>query len=331
MNLEGFQILIADDQPDVAQTLCEPLRSNGAVITFVIDGEAALSKIHGGGYDLLLLDIKMPPGEAGGIWLLEQLSKSGTLIPVIVLSGEGGLSDTKRAMRLGGGAVDWVDKDMAAVELEQRCSEALTKGYIAAAQANAKVVANQQHCAIGELLASGRENSHLEYKSTLRTDAGTGTVNKALETVCIKTVAAFANSGQGGTLLIGVTDGGSIHGLASDYDSLRKPGRDNRDVFELHLNQLLINSVGAAATTTVSVRIEPVDDKDVCRVHVPPSNLPVYARLKFEKAGQMRAKTAFYIRVGNSTREITEGEWRKYVASRWGQGMAAEGIEIANS
>ena len=44
-------------------------------------------------------------------------------------------------------------------------------------------------------------------------------VNKKLEEVILKTVAAFANS-QGGTLLIGVDDEGTILGLEQDYLSL---------------------------------------------------------------------------------------------------------------
>lgn len=99
--------------------------------------------------------------------------------------------------------------------------------YATLAQAAAKV-AYQEHCRIGELLATG-EGAHLDYKSTLRTGADTGEVIKVLETMVIKTVAAFANSRQGGTLLIGVADEGSVHGLESDYASLRKPGKDDRD------------------------------------------------------------------------------------------------------
>ena len=53
-----------------------------------------------------------------------------------------------------------------------------------------------------ELIAEG-ESDELEFKSTLRWDIHEGVINKKLEEVAIKTVAAFANS-QGGTLLIGI-------------------------------------------------------------------------------------------------------------------------------
>jgi type I restriction enzyme R subunit len=193
----------------------------------------------------------------------------------------------------------------------------VVKVYAALAQAQARV-AYQQHCPIGELLEAG-EGAHLEYKSTLRTGADTGEVYKPLQTACLKTLAAFANSRDGGTLLIGVADDGAIHGLASDYASLRKPGKDDRDVFLLHLNQLLINAIDETAASSVASQIHTINGDDICRVHVPPSSFPVDATVVVDKAGQLQKKTAFYVRIGNGTREITSPDERqKYIASRWG-------------
>ncbi|MGI8530711.1 MAG: type I restriction-modification system subunit M N-terminal domain-containing protein, partial [Geodermatophilaceae bacterium] len=122
-----------------------------------------------------------------------------------------------------------------------------------------------------------------EYKSTLRTGAESGEVIKALETACLKTIAAFANSRDGGTLLIGVADDGSVHGLASDYASLHQPGKDDRDRFQLHLGQLLINAVGETVASSVSVQVHTLDGADLCRVHVPPSRFPVEATVAVDK------------------------------------------------
>ncbi len=200
----------------------------------------------------------------------------------------------------------------------------VVKVYATLAQARARV-AYQEHCPVGELLAGGGENAHLEYKSTLRTGAESGEVIKALETACVKTVAAFANSRDGGTLLIGVADDGSVHGLASDYVSLRKPGKDDRDRFLLHLNQLLVNALGAAAAATVTTQLHTVDGLDPCRVHGPASGFPVDADVKVDKGGQLVKKTAFYVRIGNGTREIADAaERQKYVAGRWGTGSVPD-------
>ncbi len=200
----------------------------------------------------------------------------------------------------------------------------VVKVYATLAQAQAKV-AYQEHCPIVDLLAVG-EGAHLEYKSTLRTGADTGEVMKLLETAVIKTVAAFANSRHGGTLLIGIADDGSVHGLDSDYASLRKAGKDDRDLFQLHLSQTLINAVGETAASAVSAQLHTIDGRDVCRVHTPPSIFPVEATVTVAKIGQQIKKSAFYIRIGNGTREITEpGEKQKYLATRW-QGGPSSGV-----
>jgi hypothetical protein len=65
-----------------------------------------------------------------------------------------------------------------------------------------------------------------------------------------------------------------VFGLANDYASLRKPGRDDRDLFQLHLGGIIAASMGAAAAANVSSSIHTVDGADVCRVHVHPSGPP---------------------------------------------------------
>lgn len=189
--------------------------------------------------------------------------------------------------------------------------------YLPMIQNKAKV-ARQENCPIGELLGADKESGTLEYKATLRTHDSDGAIFKPLETASLKTVAAFLNSREGGTLLIGVSDDGSMHGLSSDYDSLRKPNRGDRDVFEQHLASIISTSMGEAAATSVSVQIHNVDDQDLCRVHVRPSGFPVEAKVTVvDKQGQQSKKTAFYVRVANSTRELNDEQKAKYVPQRW--------------
>ena len=68
-----------------------------------------------------------------------------------------------------------------------------------------------------------------EYKATLRTHADSGEQFKPLETASLKTIAAFLNSRTGGTLLIGVADDGTVHGLEADYATRSKKDQDARD------------------------------------------------------------------------------------------------------
>jgi type I restriction enzyme R subunit len=179
------------------------------------------------------------------------------------------------------------------------------------------IATRQEYCPIGELLGPDAESAHLEYKASLRTLAD-GTVARGRETKVLRTMAGFANGRDGGTLLIGVDDSGAPCGLAGDYASMHKPGKSNRDLFQLHLMSIVSQSMGAAMAANVSsVQFHMIDSHDICRVHVRPSAVPVDARVTVEKSGQQVKKTAFYVRTGNSTRELNPTEKAKYVLSRW--------------
>jgi len=161
-----------------------------------------------------------------------------------------------------------------------------------------------------DLITEG-ESDELEFKSTLRWDLKEGTVNKKLEEVIMKTVAAFANS-HGGTLLIGVDDEGKVLGLEADYHSL---GGADRDKFELHLRNLLNQQFGTGfVTSKVSITFHEVEEKEVCQVDTKQAKEPVIVSVK-DKNGQATEK--FYARSGNSSQEIPLGEMSAYVKERF--------------
>jgi type I restriction enzyme R subunit len=180
-------------------------------------------------------------------------------------------------------------------------------------------VAYQQSCPIGELLER-EEDRYLEFKSTLRWDLEKGEKSRLVEGAVIKTVAGLLNSEFGGTLVIGVADDHSIVGLEHDYATLRKAGRDDGDMFVLHLDQVVENAVGLAAATKVTATIHHVDGHDVCRVHVEPSGHPVDAEVTLPDAqGQLLKRRVFYVRRSNGTKAIADEEERdRYIAERWG-------------
>lgn len=160
-------------------------------------------------------------------------------------------------------------------------------------------------------LVSEGESAELEFKSTLRWDLNEGTVNKKLEEVFLKTVAAFANS-QGGTLLIGVDDEGTLLGLEHDYLSL---DNGNRDKFELHCRNLLNQQCGAGVVTSkVQIAFHEVEGIEVCQVDIAPAVEPLILKTK-DKNGQSVEK--FYARSGNSSQEIPLSELNAYVKERF--------------
>ena len=176
-----------------------------------------------------------------------------------------------------------------------------------------KITATEETVApvsLEDLIAEG-ESDELEFKSTLRWDVKEGMINKKLEEVIMKTVAAFANS-QGGTLLIGVGDDGEVIGLEPDYHSL---GGVDRDKFELHLRNLLNQQFGTGfVTSKVVVKFHEVEEKEVCQIETAAAKEPVIMKVK-DKNGQLTEK--FYARSGNSSQEIPLSEMNAYIKERF--------------
>jgi hypothetical protein len=176
-----------------------------------------------------------------------------------------------------------------------------------------KITATEETVApvsLEDMISEG-ESDELEFKSTLRWDLQEGVVNKKLEEVIMKTVAAFANS-HGGTLLLGVADDGEILGLEFDYHSL---GGVDRDKFELHLRNLLNQQFGTGfVTSKVVIKFHEVGDKEVCQIETSPAKEPVIVTVK-DKNGQSGEK--FYARSGNSSQEIPLSEMNTYIKDRF--------------
>jgi very-short-patch-repair endonuclease len=159
--------------------------------------------------------------------------------------------------------------------------------------------------ALERLIAEG-EHERLEFKQTLRWDVRQGAVNKKLEDVVVKTIAAFANH-RGGTLLVGVTDGGEVTGLEPDLASLG----GSRDKFELHLTNLLNARFSQAFKAgRVQVSFPRKDEKLLCRIDVQRSRSPVYVALP-DQSGALTERLV--VRSGNASHEIPPSQIAAFV------------------
>ena len=156
------------------------------------------------------------------------------------------------AKEFQGGVLDQlgVAEDMALAYIDSPAMQTeILAAYLPFIQGKAKV-AHQEHCDIVDLLGPDTESTHLEYKASLRTHQDTGEPFKPLETASLKTIAAFLNSREGGTLLIGVGDDGAIHGLDADYACRSKADQDPRDWFQQHLANIISTAMGDAPPPT---------------------------------------------------------------------------------
>jgi predicted HTH transcriptional regulator len=157
-----------------------------------------------------------------------------------------------------------------------------------------------------ELINKG-ESSRVEFKSSLRWDVRQGKVNKQLELIIAKTIAGFMNT-EGGKLLMGVDDGGTILGLQQDFDTLKKPDSDG---FEQYLMQLIAQKLGTHLCTLVNVAFFGFGQKQVCCIEILPAQMPVYVNLE--------GRSRFYIRTGNATRELDLPEALVYIGKEKAQ------------
>jgi Predicted transcriptional regulator containing an HTH domain and an uncharacterized domain shared with the mammalian protein Schlafen len=144
------------------------------------------------------------------------------------------------------------------------------------------------------------ENDKTEFKSTLRTNLQTGDKDKRMEKAVLKTIVAFLNT-DGGTLLIGVSDDGSISGI--DENSF-----ENRDKMNLHMTNLISGQIGNEFLPFINFRIADFDTGAVMRVVCEPTRNPV-----FLKDGNVET---FYVRSGPSSVELSGMDLISYVNNR---------------
>jgi hypothetical protein len=158
--------------------------------------------------------------------------------------------------------------------------------------------------AVQELILAG-ESDTVEFKSTLRYDLRSKEVNKKLEYVIGKTIAAFMNS-EGGNLFIGVDDNQNMLGLADDISTLSKP---NIDGFELHLVELIKKYIGAGLISHIKISFPAIEDTQICRIKVSKSGKPVFT--------QYEGKEDFFVRSGCSSQPLGREDQSAYEKSHW--------------
>ncbi|MDB4278563.1 putative DNA binding domain-containing protein [Deltaproteobacteria bacterium] len=156
-------------------------------------------------------------------------------------------------------------------------------------------------------LAKLSESSTLEFKSSLRWNLREQKKDPTIVThAVLKTIAAFLNT-EGGDLLIGVADDGSIIGIEVDKF-------DNADKFSLHLSQQIENALGPVAMSHVNPRVEIVDGKHVCVVSCDRSSVPILLRWK---GTETHPEGDFFYRRGPGTAALKPENANEFVAARF--------------
>ncbi|MFN3872360.1 MAG: response regulator transcription factor [Ignavibacterium sp.] len=101
-----MQILIAEDEQQIAESLKKNFRDEGYNAMIACDGEMALKLMDEIEFDLLLLDWRMP--KLSGLDVCKALREKGSQVPIILLTALGDLSNKVEAFNAG--ADDYITK-----------------------------------------------------------------------------------------------------------------------------------------------------------------------------------------------------------------------------
>jgi len=108
------RILVVDDEEIVIQSCLRVLSGGGFQVDAVRDGLEALRAVDENGYDVLILDIKMP--KMNGMEVLQRVKEAHPDIDLIMITGLHEIETAVQAMKLG--AFDYLPKPFEPEELE---------------------------------------------------------------------------------------------------------------------------------------------------------------------------------------------------------------------
>ncbi|MFN8178479.1 MAG: response regulator [bacterium] len=123
-------ILVVEDEPDIAEVIQYNLAREGYLVDVVGDGEVALDRAVRAAPDLILLDLMLPGLD--GLELCRRLKEDPVTrsIPVVMVTAKGEESDV--VLGLGVGADDYVAKPFSPRELLARVRAVLRRGALRA-------------------------------------------------------------------------------------------------------------------------------------------------------------------------------------------------------
>lgn len=160
---------------------------------------------------------------------------------------------------------------------------------------------SQEQVSTAELIAKG-ENEQVEFKSSMRWNAKSGANDHLIEQAIIRSIAGFLNT-NGGTLLVGVRDDGTVVGIGRDRF-------ENSDKMMLHLTRLIKQRIGTLHMRFIRFEVEEIDRQQVLRVDVDPATIPAYIT-------ESNNHESFCVRTGPSTTQMRVSKIHDYIQMRF--------------
>lgn len=111
-----MRILVAEDDPSLAEGLMRSLRQAGNAVDCAKNGDEADAALEANEFDLLILDLGLP--KKSGLEVLKRLRSRSSTVPVLILTARDTLND--RVTGLDAGADDYLAKPFELAELAAR-------------------------------------------------------------------------------------------------------------------------------------------------------------------------------------------------------------------
>ena len=118
-----LNILIVEDEADIASFIETALEASGYRCTCVFDGLSAADLLEERAFDLILLDVMLPG--ADGFELMDMIRPTNT--PVIFITAKADVADRVKGLRLG--ADDYLVKPFEMIELTARMEAVLRRRH----------------------------------------------------------------------------------------------------------------------------------------------------------------------------------------------------------
>lgn len=116
-------ILVVEDERNIALVLEDDLKLEGYGVEVTGDGETAIERARDGAFDLILLDVMLPRKD--GFAVCRELRRAGLRTPIILLTAK--TQEAEKVLGLELGADDYVTKPFSPLELRARIKAVLRR------------------------------------------------------------------------------------------------------------------------------------------------------------------------------------------------------------
>ena len=299
-------VLVVDDTPTNIHLLNGMLREHYKVKAATNGNKALQIARTEPRPDIILLDVMMPGIDGYEVCRQLKADPITAAIPVIFITAKNEVEDEQQGLALG--AVDYIKKPFNPAIVESRVQTHLAlynesrKLSVENEQLKERIKGDFRDYSETELsnLVQLGENDQVEFKSTLRWNLHTDKADKKIENACLKTIAAFLNS-DGGVLLVGVSDDGSVLGLDKDQFA-------NEDKLLLHWNSLLKAHLGVEFMQLIRSQVNTFSNQRIITAQCLRAPQPVFFRRENEET--------FFVRTGNGTYQLKPSEVLAYLDQR---------------